>query len=83
MRDERPVYAPFGAEAAGSFVFDESAEARDRGFIGQYSDKSAGLLYLNARTMDPRLGIFTSPDWLAPQSPALAPTATPIPPTIR
>jgi RHS repeat-associated protein len=71
MRDERTVYAPFGAETAGSQVFDLTAEAENRGFIGQYYDRDAGLLYLNARTMDPRLGLFTSPDWLDPPEPGV------------
>ena len=71
MRDERTVYAPFGAEIAGSFVFDASAEAENRGFIGQHFDRDAGLLYLNARTMDPRLGLFTSPGWLDPPEPGV------------
>ena len=71
MRDERPVYAPFRAETAGSFDFDLSAEAENRGFIGQYFDRDAGLLSLNARSMDPELGLFTSPDWLAPPIPGV------------
>jgi RHS repeat-associated protein len=71
MRDERTVYAPFGAEIAGSFDFDSSAENENRGFIGQHFDRDAGLLYLNARTMDPRLGLFTSPDWLDPPIPGV------------
>ena len=66
-----PLSAPFGAEIAGSFVFDASAQAENRGFIGQYFDRDAGLLYLNARTMDPRLGIFISPDWLDPPQPGV------------
>ena len=70
-RDERTVYAPFGAEIAGSFVFDASAQPENRGFIGQYFDRDAGLLYLNARYMDPRLGIFTSPDWFDPPIPSV------------
>ncbi len=71
MRDERTVYAPFGAEIAGSFDFDLTAEAENRGFIGQHFDRDAGLLYLNARYMDPRLGLFTSPDWLDPPIPGV------------
>jgi RHS repeat-associated protein len=71
MRDERTNYAPFGAETAGSSVFDASAEAENCGFIGQYFDRDAGLLYLNARYMDPRLGLFTSPDWLDPPIPGV------------
>jgi RHS repeat-associated protein len=71
MRDERTVYAPFGSETAGSFVFDATAQAENRGFIGQYFDRDAGLLYLNARYMDPQLGLFTSPDWLDPPIPGV------------
>ncbi len=71
MRDERTLSAPFGAENAGSQVFDATALAENRGFIGQYYDRDAGLLYLNARYMDPRLGLFTSPDWLDPPEPGV------------
>ncbi len=71
MRDERTVYAPFGTGIAGSFDFDLTAEAENRSFIGQYYDRDAGLLYLNARYMDPRLGLFTSPDWFDPTIPGV------------
>ena len=50
---------------------DAAALAENRGFIGQYFDRDAGLLYLNARYMDPRLGLFTSPDWLDPPIPGV------------
>jgi RHS repeat-associated protein len=63
--------SPSGTETAGSRVFDATAQAENRGFIGQYFDRDAGLLYLNARYMDPRLGLFTSPDWLDPPIPGV------------
>jgi RHS repeat-associated protein len=37
--------------------------AETRGFIGERYDEAAGLQYLNARYYDPRLGMFTQPDW--------------------
>ncbi|MFN0115997.1 MAG: RHS repeat-associated core domain-containing protein [Paracoccaceae bacterium] len=36
---------------------------RGTGFIGQRFDEDAGLLYLNARYYDPKLGLFVQPDW--------------------
>jgi RHS repeat-associated protein len=69
MRDERTTYRPFGEEDV--WRYDAGALAENRGFIGQYFDRDAGLLYLNARYMDPRLGLFTSPDWLDPPEPGV------------
>ncbi len=60
MRDERTTYRPFGEDDV--WRYDAGALAENRGFIGQYFDRDAGLLYLNARSMDPELGLFTSPD---------------------
>jgi RHS repeat-associated protein len=71
MRDERMLYTPFGAENEGSWEFDAAAPDENRAFIGQYFDGDAGLLYLSARYMDPRLGLFTSPDWLDPPMPGV------------
>jgi RHS repeat-associated protein len=69
---ETTVYRPFGQET----VWRDPARPagypyENRGFIGQYFDGDAGLLYLNARYMDPRLGLFTSPDWLDPPEPGV------------
>jgi RHS repeat-associated protein len=69
---ESTVYRPFGQET----VWRDPARPagypyENRGFIGQYFDGDAGLLYLNARYMDPRLGLFTSPDWLDPPEPGV------------
>jgi len=66
---ERTVYRPFGEERAWHASANLARE--NRGFIGQYSDDDAALLYLNARYMDPRLGLFTSPDWLDPPIPGV------------
>jgi RHS repeat-associated protein len=63
--------SPSKAETAGPSVFDATAKAENRGFIGQSFDRNAGLLSLNARYMDPKLGLFTSPDWLAPPIPGV------------
>ncbi|MEM6696160.1 MAG: RHS repeat-associated core domain-containing protein [Pseudomonadota bacterium] len=43
----------------------------DRGFIGERFDDEAGLQYLNARYYDPKLGLFTSPDWYEVALPGL------------
>ena len=38
-------------------------------YIGEHYDADTGLLYLNARYMDPVLGRFLSPDWWDPTEP--------------
>lgn len=60
-RAEHRVYKPFGEIA----VEDVSAPitAETKGFIGERFDAGAGLQYLNARYMDPQLGLFLQPDW--------------------
>jgi RHS repeat-associated protein len=66
---ETTVYRPFGEERACHAPANLARE--NRRFIGQYFDGDAGLLYLNAHYMDPRLGLFTSPDWLDPPEPGV------------
>jgi RHS repeat-associated protein len=75
---ERSSYRPFGEETEDP-GHSGNPQAEHRGYIGQYFDSYAardaqsdlGLLYLNARYMDPRLGLFTSPDWLDPPIPGV------------
>ncbi|MBL4556617.1 MAG: hypothetical protein JKP98_03815 [Rhodobacteraceae bacterium] len=57
--------------------------AEDQGFVGQRHDWHAGLIYLNARYMDPELGRFIQPDWLDPNQPGVGRTGMPMPTTIR
>jgi RHS repeat-associated protein len=45
--------------------------AEDQGFVGQRPDAGAGLIYLNARYMDPERGRFIQPDWLDPNQPGV------------
>ena len=68
MRDERTTCRPFGGEDVWTC---DTAPAETRGVIGQHSDRDAGPLSPNARYMDPRLGLFTSPDWLDPPIPGV------------
>ncbi|MDI6835749.1 MAG: RHS repeat-associated core domain-containing protein, partial [Rhizobiaceae bacterium] len=47
------------------------AMATEKGYIGERFDPETGLLYLNARYMDPRLGRFISPDDWDPTLPGV------------
>jgi len=53
------IYEPFGAIA----IETSTDPTEDHGYIGERHDRDAGLLYLNARYMDPELGMFLQPDW--------------------
>jgi RHS repeat-associated protein len=57
----RRAYTPYGAPTQG-------AGASTVGFIGERHDDVTGLLYLNARTYDPALGRFLSPDVRTPDA---------------
>ena len=52
---EQSAYAAYGEQLNSGF------QTR-KGFIGERYDPETGLLYLNARYMDPRWGRFISPD---------------------
>lgn len=52
---ENTRYAAYGETT-------NKAMATEKGYIGERFDPETGLLYLNARYMDPRLGRFISPD---------------------
>jgi RHS repeat-associated protein len=53
----RRTYRPFGETLGQS-----GALAESRGWIGQRNDTETGLTYLHARYLDPKLGLFLSPD---------------------
>lgn len=53
----RRTYEPYGETRAESGTFQS-----DRGFLGQVTDSSTNLSYLNARYHDPTTGIFISAD---------------------
>jgi RHS repeat-associated protein len=48
-----------------------SVPGNPKGYINQRNDPSTGLLYLNARYLDPDLGLFTQPDTLDPLQPGV------------
>ena len=55
------AYAPYGKvsdEVEGLNVTVET-----KGFVGERYDTDSGLQYLNARYLDPELGMFIQPDW--------------------
>ena len=58
---QRSVFRPYGEEVTQTF--DIALANETKGFIGQRYDADAGLLYLNARYYDPKLGLFLQPDW--------------------
>ena len=58
---QRSVFRPYGEEVTQTF--DIALANESKGFIGQRLDADAGLLYLNARYYDPKLGLFLQPDW--------------------
>jgi RHS repeat-associated protein len=62
-------YRPYGQ--VSQWVTGPATAAEDQGFTGQRHDAGAGLIYLNARYMDPELGRFIQPDWLDPNQPGV------------
>jgi RHS repeat-associated protein len=62
-------YRPYGQ--VSQWVTGPAAAAEDQGFTGQRHDAGAGLIYLNARYMDPELGRFIQPDWRDPDQPGV------------
>jgi RHS repeat-associated protein len=66
-RESIRSYRPFGAfddQPASCTVVDET-----KAFVGERYDMDAGLYYLNARYMDPALGMFLQPDWFEVNEP--------------
>ena len=60
------VYRVYGDKVSQSGTDKES-----HGFIGERHDAETGLMYLNARYYDPKLGRFLSPDTLDPMVPGV------------
>ncbi|MFN0115995.1 MAG: RHS repeat-associated core domain-containing protein, partial [Paracoccaceae bacterium] len=58
---QRSVFRPYGEEVTQTF--DTTLLNETKGYVGQRFDEDAGLLYLNARYYDPKLGMFVQPDW--------------------
>lgn len=56
------TYQPFG-EARDAAVATPISPTETHGYIGERFDAVPGLQYLNARYYDPKLSLFTSPDW--------------------
>ena len=57
------TYQPFG-DARDAAVDAPISPAETHGYIGERYDERPQLQYLNARYCDPKLSLFTSPDWL-------------------
>jgi RHS repeat-associated protein len=57
---ERTTFRPYGEEAA---ALKPLSLPETKGFIGERFDDTSGMLYLNARYYDPKLGLFLQPDW--------------------
>ena len=62
---ERTLYRPYGNWDT-SLTWQSATAApvpESHGYIGERLDADAGLLFLNARYMDPQLAMFIQPDW--------------------
>ncbi len=62
----RTTYRPYGDKGKTS-----GTHAESKGYIGERHDAETGLVYLNARYLDPIIGRFTSPDWWDPDLPGV------------
>ncbi|MGQ0610240.1 MAG: RHS repeat-associated core domain-containing protein [Paracoccaceae bacterium] len=74
---ERTIYNPYGnwddvqltwrnagvTDPANVNERSAASTPESRSYIGERLDAEAGLQYLNARYYDPKLGMFTQPDW--------------------
>jgi len=67
----RKQYYPFGSELES--VTDADSTLETKGFIGERFDDDSGLQYLNARDVDPQLGLFIEPDWFDPTQQGVGP----------
>ncbi len=67
QRVEADVYRPFGEQQESPTAMPPES----KGFIGERFDADAGLLFLNARYYDPRLGLFLQPDWFEVTEPGV------------
>jgi RHS repeat-associated protein len=61
-------YQPYGTRAASA---PQPQISVSKGYIGGRFTYATGLLFLNARYMDPALGRFISPDWWDPTEPGV------------
>ncbi len=59
---EQTAYAAYGERVVGSTGAPNTSFQTQKGYIGERCDVEPGLLYLNARTMNPAWGRFVSPD---------------------
>ena len=57
------VYAPFGETIDYTVNGSPGDPAETKRFLGERFDAGAGLQFLNARYMDPAVGMFIQPDW--------------------
>ena len=65
------TYQPFGEARDATEVPATLSPPEDQGYIGERFDARAELQFLNARYYDPKLSLFTSPDWLDPDIPGV------------
>lgn len=68
---EQTGYAAYGDQVVAATGAPNTAFATQKGYIGERYDAETGLLYLNARYQDPRLGRFISPDDWDPTLPGV------------
>lgn len=68
---KRQAFRPLGESAQVTGSAPQDGETI--GFIGERAAPEAGLVFLNARWLEPRLGIFLSPDWWDPNPPGVGP----------
>jgi RHS repeat-associated protein len=65
----RSAYQPYGVESR--FNLTTPRQPEDHGYIGERADPETGLIFLNARTYDPVLSRFLSPDTFDPTLPGV------------
>jgi len=67
--EQSTAYTPYGDPDTTTLIAQSIPE--EHSFIGERFDASTGLLYLNARYMDPALGRFIQPDWWEVRQPGV------------
>jgi RHS repeat-associated protein len=68
---EQTGYAAYGEQVIASTGQPNTGFQAKKGYIGERYDPETGLLYLNARYMDPKFGRFISPDDWDPTLPGV------------
>ncbi|PZQ45426.1 MAG: hypothetical protein DI556_22725, partial [Rhodovulum sulfidophilum] len=58
------TYQPFGEARDATSIENPISPSESHGYIGERYDAGPELQFLNARYYDPKLSLFTSPDWL-------------------